>query len=358
MQAKIAISLLIYLLLVACSSDPPGGEDVPIPPPPVTSRAAAGELTYHAESYLVDASPNELWTAVTAVNPTRRRVQIEFGSCSMTVYAYLNPDRSGEPVWRSSGYRYARPSDSIVAVCPDYLGVRVLAPGDSAQPEEFRTRFPVAEILGDSLPEGHYYFATGLDLNGDTVRVPAGEARLTMNSRAAIPIGLSDELSYRAELDIPESSPLCVRGSVKVINTSDQEVLLEYGRGTVWLRIDSTTNPSSPSVWEETKWLGRDPELAATWTSPHTLKWRLLAPGDSFAPPEFTQVIPLPEILGDSLPEGLYTFSMMLHLRADTVQVPAGHQVLRWTSEDDPGRGGRPRLVFCEGGRSSGRRRM
>ena len=349
MRSKIVIPLLLHFLVVLCSNDPPPDRnDIFLRSTLLVPGAATAELMYYAESYLVDASPNEVWTAVTVVNPTREQIQIEFGSCSMWIYAYSNLGRSGTPVWGSSGYRYARPSDSIAAVCPDYLGIRVLAPGDSVQPEEFRTRFPVAEILGDSLPEGHYYFAAAVEVNGDTVRLPAGEARLTMNSRNATPLGLSDELSYRAKIQILTTSSQCVRGDVQVINTGDREVLLEYGKNAVWLRVDSITTPSSSSVWEETRWLGRNPEITATQLPPGQLQWRLLASGDSFAPSEFKKVIPLPEILGDSLPEGPYNFFMMLYLRGDTVRVPAGMEMLRWTSSHDPASGEDRRLVFCE----------
>ncbi len=126
-------------------------------------------LSYHAETQLTDTAPRQLRTEVTVTNTSNRRVRIEYGHCALSIRAYRTPERSGKPAWDER--RLGRP-------CPLYLAGNTLRPGESISPSQFRSSIPVPEILGDSLPEGRYYFSANLELNGQMAAIPAGEGEL------------------------------------------------------------------------------------------------------------------------------------------------------------------------------------
>lgn len=79
--------------------------------------------------------------------------------CGYIVRAYSRADRAGRPAWSS-------PTDIS---CPAQAFWRTLLPGDSVPTSHFCFVFTSAQVLGDSLPEGRYYF---------TLRPPASFERL------------------------------------------------------------------------------------------------------------------------------------------------------------------------------------
>jgi hypothetical protein len=154
--------------------------------PPTRDRSA---LRHTVETRVEDVAPRHLVTRVTATNTGSRRVEVQFGDCALRLRAYRTPARTGRPVWRSELRRppYDRDEDGFGYACLAYLAGAVVAPGETIAPNEFTARIPFPEILGDSLPDGRYWFAADLDLlaerpagglDRDSVRLAAGEAEL------------------------------------------------------------------------------------------------------------------------------------------------------------------------------------
>ncbi|MBA2244306.1 MAG: hypothetical protein H0W11_05085 [Gemmatimonadetes bacterium] len=126
-------------------------------------------LSYRAETQVTGTAPRQLRTEVTVTNTSSQRVRLEYGHCALSIRAYRTPERSGRPAWDER--LLGRP-------CPAYLAGSTLRPGESVSPSQFRSSIPVREILGDSLPEGGYYFSASLALNWQMATMPAGEGEL------------------------------------------------------------------------------------------------------------------------------------------------------------------------------------
>jgi hypothetical protein len=141
-------------------------------PRPVV-RAPRG-LTYRSRSAVGGKDRASVQVAVQIINRTDRRVALEYGACPLQLLVHENADRAGPAVWNS-----AKQLDETgqLPVCPLYLKFSELGPGETRKPD-FRATFPVADILGDSLPDGKYHFTAQLVLGGDTVPLPAGSGTL------------------------------------------------------------------------------------------------------------------------------------------------------------------------------------
>lgn len=128
-------------------------------------------LTFTATTTVASSSLN---VHATVTNTNAQPVRLEYGACAITLLAYRTSDRSGNPAWNSAfrepyppaGYRYA---------CPSYLAVGKLNPAETLSPGEFNVRIPINEMLGDSLPAGHYYFTALIGMNWRANVVKAGD---------------------------------------------------------------------------------------------------------------------------------------------------------------------------------------
>jgi len=105
-------------------------------------------------------------TDVTVSTGVPAGVPIEWGGCTVLMRVYRTPERI-TPVWDAS---------TLMLACPAFLARGRVTPGT---PARFSTDAKPAEILGDSLPPGHYYFSALLGLNRTQfVVVDAGELDL------------------------------------------------------------------------------------------------------------------------------------------------------------------------------------
>ena len=105
-------------------------------------------------------------TVVTVSTGIPAGVTIEWGGCTVLVRVYRTPERTAA-VWDAS---------ALPLACPAFLASRRLTPD---APARFGTDALPAEILGDSLPPGHYYFSALLALNRtEFVVADAGELDL------------------------------------------------------------------------------------------------------------------------------------------------------------------------------------
>lgn len=111
-------------------------------------------VTRHSRAPTEDFS----WSG-TISNQTTDSIRIEYGDCGLEVIAYGEGE---EAIWSSA--QRGPPDASFIYLCTLQLEARDLAPGASMTPDEFSLSFPVAELLGDSLPEGPYRFEAWFDL--------------------------------------------------------------------------------------------------------------------------------------------------------------------------------------------------
>ena len=125
-------------------------------------------IQYKAETAILESFPVQLATTVKLTNTGNSPRQVTFpDGCVVLIRAYRTAERTGEPAW----------DQSRVVACTMALVEVALAPGES---REFQARTDAGLILGDSLPDGRYYFSALLRPDGRALEVPAGEADLAV----------------------------------------------------------------------------------------------------------------------------------------------------------------------------------
>ena len=123
-------------------------------------------VRFSASTAVTGLGPRMLRTRIVATNISRRLVELDYGSCALSVSMFSVSKPSVAPVWRSDqrGPR-RRPSDRPPGypgyVCTAELRMRILPPADS---NVFTLNVPLAEILADSLPFGRYGVVANLRL--------------------------------------------------------------------------------------------------------------------------------------------------------------------------------------------------
>jgi hypothetical protein len=130
-------------------------------------RVEAG-IQYKAETAILESFPVQLATTVKLTNKGNSRRKVTFpDGCVVLIRAYRNAERTGEPAW----------DQSRVVACTMALVEVDLAPGES---REYQARTDAGLILGDSLPNGRYYFTALLRPDGRALEIPAGDAELAV----------------------------------------------------------------------------------------------------------------------------------------------------------------------------------
>lgn len=179
-----ASTLLAAAFCFSCSH--PGGSPPDPPPPPPDSLAAVqvpdapggaarsnlpatdvDGLSYRAIAQVLGQSPRRLESVVTVTNAADHSMRLEYGdpARSSRLRAYRSPSRSGDPAWDS--FRWRGFGDAMARET-------VLAPGGT---HRWALTVPLHEFLGDSLPDGHYYFTAAAFFNGSTTgELDAGSA--------------------------------------------------------------------------------------------------------------------------------------------------------------------------------------
>ncbi len=166
----------------------------------------------------MDIAPRKLQVKVTVTNPTNKRVQIEFGACSVWILGYQTPDRSGTPAWGERKRPNPDPHTGIGWACPAYLAGVTLGPGESASPKEFQRLIPEPGMLGDALPDGHYYFNAVVEVNNTSVEVLAGEAKLVREQEPLPSVRTVGNLKYEAQTDLLFEPTAVIRATLTVTN--------------------------------------------------------------------------------------------------------------------------------------------
>lgn len=129
-------------------------------------RTAEG-IVYRAETAIMESFPVQLRPELTIRNESGSERTIRFpDGCITYLRVYREESRSGEPVW----------DQARTLVCTAAVQEFTIAPGDSTVIR--RGTINAAEILGDSLPSGRYYFTVVLRPDWESIELAAGEADL------------------------------------------------------------------------------------------------------------------------------------------------------------------------------------
>jgi hypothetical protein len=305
-QGRYALAMLFRL----------ADETLEIPAGEVAIPHPSDGLAFHASTALAGSG---LSATGAVTNTTTRPILIEFGACALVLRAYRRADRVGRPVWDS---RYRAPwAGSYGYGCPAYLATRTLTPGQTIRPGEFTGRFPLIEILADSLPDGRYYFSASLRINHvHTPEFPAGSLRLSL-PRPPLPASqTADAVIYRATTETDATAPAAIRttvtatlahaGGSRLRYSLDCPVTLYAYRSRV--RRDAAPRSREPD-WKSPQRCG--PELQEMW----------LQRGDSRS---FELRTSAQEILGDRLLPGRYYFVAVVREERRTVYLAAGEAEL------------------------------
>jgi hypothetical protein len=234
--------------------------------------------------------PTEVRVVLTLENRTGRRVEMPVLGCTESLRVYRDPERRmpAQPgAWRG-------------AQCTAEPHVIALGSGES---REFEMGMTADRFLSESLPSGRYYFTVGFRLQERTLEIPAGDAVLRT--------GL-EPLRFRAAARVRGDT---LAAQATVINTGRLPVHVEYGDCSLKLRVYRTPARSGAPAWSSER--RGDACIMVLFNA-------LIAPGDSLSRP-LRFWMPLPQVLGDSLPDGSYHFAAQLDLNFGlTPEIPAG----------------------------------
>jgi hypothetical protein len=153
-----------------------------LPSVPRTVETVEG-LTFRAETHVVEGRPTRLRTQVIITNRNNHWVRLEYGDCSPDLRAYRHANRSGKPVWEQRLLPAKDPKTGMYAPgCDLYGSLAVIPAGEPYVVKRFQLEPTTHEVLGDSLPEGRYFFTAVFrpTIRGSvSPELPAGSVVLT-----------------------------------------------------------------------------------------------------------------------------------------------------------------------------------
>ena len=322
------VAALGVLVVAACSSND-GGPTAPRRLDPLQqdqagSSAATSGFTYNVSSKIADAPsitdpllrPTITVTAKVR-NDRRDSTLVSYGACNVALDAYRTPDRRGTPVWNS--WRAEPWEGTSGRGCIAILYQRKLEPGGELT---FTYSTRLIELLGDSLPNGRYYLSATIHAGAPGgVVMPAGDFELEL-TRPPLPDSvIHDMLTYRSTSTVTGGASGTVRANVTAMLTHAGGSLDEFPRDCpIELvayrakdRRDSAPRSGAPD-WRPTR------TCSDAWSRV------ILNKGESTS---FEMSATARDILGSSLPEGLYHFAVVVHTRTRHVWLSAGSAELR-----------------------------
>lgn len=154
--------LITALLAVAACSQPEAAG----PADKHAQTLVDGDITYRAETVVMESFPVQLRTSVHITNGTNAAVTLTFpDGCLVLLRAYHDEART------DLAYDMSKHVGCTLAVVPVNI-----APGETRSLST--STVSAREILGSTLPNGTYYFSAVLRPNGKTLSIPAGSADL------------------------------------------------------------------------------------------------------------------------------------------------------------------------------------
>jgi hypothetical protein len=244
---------------------------------------------------------------------------LSFGACNVSLDAYGTPARSGTPVWRSSRSQPWEGTYGRACILPLY-SVR-LAPGAELSLGSYSTR--VIEILGDSLPDGHYYFTATIGVGGDArgLSLPAGDFELALPRPPLPDLVTHNLLTYSARTTVGTETDAKVQATVTATLTHAGGMLVRLPRECVVTlvayrsreRRDAAPRSGAPD-WRQSRQCAEGTQEVR------------MNRGESVT---FESTATARELLGGSLPGGEYHFAVTVHTPTRNVWLAAGSGVLR-----------------------------
>ena len=129
----------------------------------VTSSLDA--IDYHATTTLEGVAPAKIVTTVTLSNRGKVPVDLQYGACSVGLFAFTTPARTGKPAW----------DNDPDGICILVLYESLVAPGNSFTRA---VSVPTHEMRRDPIPAGHYFFKVEFKVNNQKLVMDAGELTL------------------------------------------------------------------------------------------------------------------------------------------------------------------------------------
>jgi hypothetical protein len=126
-------------------------------------------VKFRASTTVGGLGPRSLRTKVVVTNISRRFVELDYGSCALSVNLFAIENPSATPIWRSTRREPRRRPfvNHAGYACTSELRIRILPPADS---DVFEVSIPLAEVLADSLAFGRYRVEANLGLLNKEIR--------------------------------------------------------------------------------------------------------------------------------------------------------------------------------------------
>lgn len=162
-RTAVAAALLLGTSLGGCQGE--------LPSVPDSDRLDGLEFSGGVD--VAESFPVQLGFDLRVRNTADRELHLVSDGCGVLPRAYGSASRTGEPAWDG------RPG----APCLAHAAPVTLAPGEVRR---FSRSYSARDVLGDSLPDGRYFFtvtyraALALDGEPRLVEVTAGEAELAL----------------------------------------------------------------------------------------------------------------------------------------------------------------------------------
>lgn len=296
---------LLFLGLAACDgADPvsPGarltaeGPMPALPQPEPSVPADSGRILLSGAAAVVgnENPPQWVHVSVSAFNGGTKPYPLS-ELCVVQVQAFRGATASARPAWVSAA--------QAASSC-DVSGLTTLPVGSKYWLRGADAGVTLPALLGDSLPAGSYRFEALVRVGRDTVRVPAGTLQLLSDPRP--PLRDPALLKYAIETRVDGVAPKTLQVRVAVTNPTDRPFYLEFGSCALHVHAYRTAARTGNPVWRSE--YSQPYGIGVPRGCLDYLATKLLLPGASFAPPEFSAAIPMEEILADSLPAGHYYF--------------------------------------------------
>lgn len=251
-----------------------------------------------------------------------RAIPLRVSACALEFRLDTSALRTGQPVWRSSAARR------------DLACARAVTPGT----RELESYWPIADILGDSLPARWYYLGYTLHLaDGRSLVNASGRVYLS----TSLPTWDLSVLRFTSGSDVSAQYPQQLRAWTVVTNGGTHPVIFGSGGCPLNIRLWRSPERRGRPVWRSEFSQPAQPKGAPpighfcfSIEREHDL-----TPGDTAS---FPLNVPLTEVLADSLPDGRYWVGVQLGLmhrffprgeRDTSVDLPAGDVMLHRQSD-------------------------
>ncbi|HEX2080610.1 MAG TPA: hypothetical protein VHG08_23100 [Longimicrobium sp.] len=306
MTIRLPAAFLLTLLAAACA-----GGATPRAAPPDASAGLDG-LRYGAQ---VAVLRDSLVARANLVNAGRAPVALEYGDCALLLRAWRSPEARGEPAWRSE---LRGPfGTGLREVCGSLLRTATLAPGDSL-PRPLQLRVPLLDVLGDSLPDGRYWFTGVLQLNsGESAPFPAGDGVLAARRPPLEPFRTADETRFDAETQVSEGAVVATVVGRMVEAGSTALRMSEACPVVLYVYRTREEREAAPRAAVPAWVSHRDcppGEVRHSLNRGEQRTWRVRAP--------------VRAVLGDTLPDGRYFFAVAVNHAPHRFFLAAGEAML------------------------------